>query len=149
MSDLTVAMLWPRHTSNVGVLARTCEAVGATFVTTTDVEVTCNTPGVPPLRLRPSDVDSWVRHRAMRQTVIAVECEGRPLQSFTPPPPGMQTTLLLGNERNGVPSELLSRDDVEVASLRQVGLSPSINVAVAGSVAAYWFANLLNPAVPA
>ena len=141
--NLTVAMLWPQYPSNVGVLARTCEAIGATFVTSAETGVSCNTPQVPPLRVPIREADQWVRHRSLRARVVAVETGGLPLAEARPAGPDEDVVLLVGNERIGLDAGTLSRAD-EVVTLPQRGLCPSLNVAVAGSLAAYWFAGLLE-----
>lgn len=142
---MIVAPLWIEHHQNVGTLARTCEAIGADLVIPSGFRREArkgNTCKYPPLYLERDDVERWVHAQVanpMRE-VIAVETGGDPIGSMSP---SGDAVLLLGAEGQGIPGWAVEAAD-RVATLPQVGRAPCVNVAVAGSVAAYYFAGLIG-----
>lgn len=136
---MIVAPLWIRNDDNVGTLARTCEAVGAELVVSNDRHVAVrrgNTSRYPALYLDPGDVKRWIKHQLSVRPVYAVETGGDPLSSYTPQ---SDCVLLLGSENTGIPDWALELA-TDIVTLPSIGKSPCVNVAVAGSMAAYYFA---------
>lgn len=147
---MMVAALWLENHLNVGTLARTCEAVGADLVIPAGFRKEArngNTCKYPPLYLERDDVRRWVEAVANTQGrhLVAIETGGKPLGHFAP---SRGAVLLLGAEGLGVPEWALEVCH-DVATLPQTGRAPCVNVAVAGSVAAYHFAGMLTPEVAA
>lgn len=139
---MIVAPLWIENHKNVGTLARTCEALGADLVVpaTFRREVrNGNTVKYPALYLEPTEIKRWVRHVTFNRHVVAVETGGKPLGDFTP---DRDVVLILGSEGIGTPQWALDLIE-DVATIPQVGQGPCLNLAVAGSIAAYHFAGVL------
>lgn len=141
---MIVAPLWLDKKINVGNLARTCEAVGADLVVPARFRreaTNGNTCKYPPLYLESYDVQRWVEAKAHSSWfLIAIETDGIPISYFKPRD---DIVLLLGAEGQGIPKWALELCD-DVATLPQQGQAPCINVAVAGSIAAYHFSGLLH-----
>lgn len=141
---MIVAPLWLDKKINVGNLARTCEAVGADLVVPARFRreaTNGNTCKYPPLYLESHDVQRWIEAKAhSSQFLIAIETDGKPIFHFRP---ADNVILLLGAEGQGVPQWALELCD-DVATLPQQGQAPCINVAVAGSIAAYYFSGFLH-----
>lgn len=144
---MIVAPLWIEKHVNVGTLARTCEAVGADLVVPSDFRREArngNTPNYPPLYIERDDVRQWVEYQAEHpeRELFAIETGGDPIGDFTP---DSDVVLLLGAEGIGVPAWALELCQ-GIVTLPQLGRAPCVNVAVAGSVAAYYFTGLLRGA---
>ena len=137
---MIVACLWPKHESNLGTLARTCAAVGADLVVPRGHESAfgaANTCRYQPLTVE--DPARWLEDvLASRRPVFGIETGGHPIWQFEPDD---SVVLVLGHESNGIPTYWQRK--LRLVSLPMVGRSPCINVAVAGSVAAYHFSGML------
>jgi TrmH family RNA methyltransferase len=117
---------------NVGTLLRTADAFGACVA----LSVGCADP-LSPKALRASagaifrvPLVSW--DERPERCVALVAHGGAPLASVDLSPP---VTLLLGAEREGLPSELLV--GAEQATIALPGAAESLNVAAAGAIALY------------
>lgn len=147
---LVAAPLWVAYRANLGTLLRTCDAVGACIaVPDTDhyrdgLEVgdTLRTGRRPCIHWLDRGKEAWVaRQRRAGWRLVAVElAEGAtPLPRLEPA--AGPTIVLLGNERRGIPQELVAEADVCV-EIPMVGRGASLNVAVAGSLVLYRLAGL-------
>lgn len=139
---MSIAALWLEKKNNVGPLARTCEALNAQFVVSHSRRAEAhhgNTPKYPFVTINARDIDPWVKGTILRHRVVSIECGGKPLGEFAPDP---NVVLLLGSEKLGIPEWIL--DKTEIATIPQQGLSPCLNVSVAGSIAAYHFSGVLT-----
>jgi len=133
---LVLASLWPMHNSNLGILGRTADAFDATYAVPT------STPGwqierrlmigVDNLRLlRVPEPLAWLAADAPRP-VIAVELADGALP-VSALPALTEATIVLGNERGGVPQEALDLADV-VVEIPQAGVGNCLNVSIAGAI---------------
>ncbi|GMI04138.1 hypothetical protein TrRE_jg1340 [Triparma retinervis] len=130
---------------NLGGLARTCEIFGVGSLIMPDLRIS----KMDNFRSTSVSAERWVKleeckekdlgsylshHRSLGYSIIAVEqCSTSvPLQSFTFPPHG-KVIILLGDEKRGVPVELLNSVDGEV-EIPQRGVTRSLNVHVCGAV---------------
>ena len=145
---MIVAALWPKHAVNLGTLARTCEAIGADLLIPRGFEreaEAANTCLYQPLTVK--DPDRWLKDAMASRRVLGVETGGAPIGEFDPDP---NVVLVLGHESNGIPRRYRQypagprEENLQLVSLPQFGRSPCINVATAGSIAAYHFSGLLR-----
>jgi tRNA (guanosine-2'-O-)-methyltransferase len=145
---LLLAPLWPLHGVNLGTLLRTCDAVGACLAVP-------RLPWVPDaLQLgntlrRPSCVHwtgnplRWlIEQRSCGSRIVGVELADESIRLADLPVARSRTVVVLGHERDGIPSDATSLLDVAV-EIPMVGTGMSLNVAVAGSLVAYKLAGLI------
>lgn len=144
---LTVACLWPKDGLNLGTVARTSDAVGATMVIPSGALARKalrkgNTIGVDSTLYRtvPS-VEQWLAEVSGLRWVAVELAEGSvPIAAVEPIE--TDTVLFVGHENMGVPDEVLVRCD-EVIEIPMGGVGNSLNVAVATSMAMYKLAGLI------
>jgi TrmH family RNA methyltransferase len=132
LRDVVLALWHVADPGNVGALLRTADAFDAAVA----LSPGCADP-VGPRALRASaggifrvPIVDWeaVPHRK----VALVAHGGEPLANANLTPP---VTLLLGSEREGLPTDLLTRSQVVTISL--AGEAESLNVAAAGAISLY------------
>lgn len=144
---LLAAPLWPLHGADLGMLLRTCDAVGACLAVP-------RLPWVPQalakgntLR-RPTCVHSvadpldWLApERSRGSQVLGVELADEAVRLMELPLAGRRTVVVLGHEQTGIPPKALDLLDgaVEIPMIRT---GSSLNVAVAGSLALYKLAGM-------
>jgi tRNA (guanosine-2'-O-)-methyltransferase len=145
-----VACLWPKTGENLGTLARTCDAVGATLVVPEGAKAAAalrrgNTIGIDNTPVQyVSDPMEWLsRPRPGYARVIGVELAygAIPLADLKPHGEFDHSTLVLGHESRGIPEEAW-KYLTEVVEIPMRGVGNSLNVAVAGSLALYKLAGL-------
>lgn len=140
---LTVAAPWSKFTSNIGVIVRTCEALNAQAVVPYTTSITpANTPKYVPLMLLESQIERWIKQQAWKSTLVCIETGGSNIFDLSPSTISGDITLILGHETTGTPKSVLEIAD-HIVSIPQLGQSPSLNVSVAASMAAYWFAGVI------
>ncbi len=148
-----------RSTYNVGAILRSCDAFGVSEVVVTGYTPYPALPGDsrPPhiadandraiaktalgaekqvrIRAEPDIFAVLTAFRADGVLVAALEQSPRSLllERFAPPE---RFALILGNETEGIPDEVLAICDV-VLEIPMVGAKESLNVAVSGSIALY------------
>ena len=137
---MIVAMPWPKYANNIGMMARTCEALNIDLVVPLEwhTSITGNTCAYEIHYIK--DPVAWVKQMLATRSVYAIESDGTHFKAFTPFAGNDRgnTVLLLGHESLGVPEWVLQDERLRgIISLPQHGQSPCINVAVAGSVVAY------------
>nr|XP_060498830.1 probable methyltransferase TARBP1 isoform X3 [Panthera onca] len=139
---IVVASLIDKPT-NLGGLCRTCEVFGASALTvgslqcTRDKQFQCLSVSaeqwLPLVEVRPPQlIDFLQQKKAEGYTVIGVEQTARSvdLTQYSFPE---RSLLLLGNEREGIPANLIQQLDVCV-EIPQQGIIRSLNVHVSGAL---------------
>ncbi|GAB5578353.1 probable methyltransferase TARBP1 isoform X6 [Prionailurus iriomotensis] len=139
---IVVASLIDKPT-NLGGLCRTCEVFGASALTvgslqcTQDKQFQCLSVSaeqwLPLVEVRPPQlIDFLQQKKAEGYTVIGVEQTARSvdLTQYSFPE---RSLLLLGNEREGIPANLIQQLDVCV-EIPQQGIIRSLNVHVSGAL---------------
>jgi TrmH family RNA methyltransferase len=131
--DVVLALWRVGDPGNVGTLLRTADAFGAAVA----LSEGCADP-LGPRALRASagaifrvPLVSW--DEAPRPWCALVAHGGRPLAEVDLAPP---LTIVLGAEREGLPSELVAQSH-EVVTIPLPGAAESLNVAAAGAIALY------------
>jgi tRNA (guanosine-2'-O-)-methyltransferase len=148
LDHLIVAPLWPKYGVNLGVLLRTCDAVGACLAV----------PRKPWIRealakgntLRQPSCVHWVNEplawlaaqRATGSDLVGVELTDESIRLVELRPARRRTVVVLGHESDGVPIEATELLDMAV-EIPMLGAGLSLNVAVAGSLIAYKLAGLV------
>lgn len=134
-----VALLNPKHKTNVGSLWRQAFLYDAAFVATIGARYerqASDTPGtanhIPLNHYR--DFDDLMEHLPHGCRLVGVELDDRaqPLDRYTHP---LNAVYLLGAEDNGIPPKVLARchQVVQIPGVREF----SMNVAAAGSIVMY------------
>ncbi len=135
-----------RSAHNVGSILRTADSAGLKHVYLTGFTPSPQHRGVRKTALGAENSVPWSAHEDVQDvlatlredgiTVAALELadESQPIKGFAPS--SFPVALLLGNEVQGVPNDLLKASDI-VLSLPQYGKKDSLNVSVAFGIAAY------------
>lgn len=145
---LIAAPLWPMHGANLGTLLRTCDAVGACLAVprlpwVPEALGRGNTLRRPTCVHYTGDQIAWLTaQRAADSTIVGAELADEAVRLADLPPARRRTVLVLGHEREGIPSEALHLLDTAV-EIPMIGHGASLNVAVAGSLVLYRLAGLL------
>lgn len=149
-SPIVVACLWPKTGENLGTIARTCDAVGATMVIPEGALAARalrkgNTIGVHnTLYETVADPMVWLAACGMYRVAIELAHGSTPIdairQVVTP------TVIVVGHENHGVPNEALAWCQ-QAVEIPMSGVGNSLNVAVAASLLIYKMAGLLDAAV--
>lgn len=141
---MIVAPLWSDKHVNIGSLARTCEAIGADLVVASSFKREIrngNTCKYPPLFLERDDIPRWVKYQSQSsRLLLGLETGGQPISGYQPID---DMVLLIGAEGSGIPDWAIQLCD-DIITLPQLGQAPCINMAVAGSIAAYYLSGLLD-----
>lgn len=127
----------PSHTENIGTLWRSAYQLGAAGifsigkVDTTPLSDTSHCWRHVPYR-RYMNFESFKENLPFSTQLVAVECTGMPLSTFTHPD---RCIYLLGSEHNGLSPAILSQCHmvVSIESIR----TESYNVAIAGGIMMY------------
>lgn len=146
--NFIVASLWPKKGENLGTLARTCDAVGASLAVPRDREAIKavkkgNTIGLHNSNIIEIDIDpiEWLSQQKDAGIYgVELATEAIPLCEVTNV--FTKTIVLLGHEATGIPDEAWPFVDVFVEIPMQ-GVGNSLNVAVAGSLVLYKLAGLV------
>jgi tRNA (guanosine-2'-O-)-methyltransferase len=145
---LLAAPLWAKYDVNLGTLLRTCDAVGACLVVPRRPGIeqavargnTLRQPSCIHQVGRPLD---WLaRQRASGSAIVGVELADDAVRLADLPAARRRTVIVLGNESDGIPYEVLPLLDT-IVEIPMVGTGLSLNVAVAGSLVLYKLAGLL------
>lgn len=143
---LTVAALWPKTGANLGTLLRTCDAVGALLVVPDDANATRalrkgNTIGLHHSPYKTvKDPMSWLASTGTWRIAVELVHGAKPVKELSKAL--VPTTVILGHENSGVPSEALAWCH-EMVEIPMSGVGNSLNVAVAGSLVLYKLAGLV------
>ena len=135
-----------RSAHNVGSVFRTADSAGLAAVVLTGFTPTPDHRGVAKTALGAQDAVPWWqadsvhdalgRLRTEGYTVAALERTDRAVAPSAVPAGAFPLALVLGNEVDGVPPDVLAAADL-VVGLPQYGVKASLNVSVAFGVAAY------------
>lgn len=135
-----------RSAHNVGSVFRTADSAGLARVVLTGFTPTPDHRGVAKTALGAQDAVDWVHQpdvhealaglRAEGYTVAALERAPGAVAPADVPAAAFPLALVLGNEVDGVPGDVLAAADL-VVGLPQYGTKASLNVSVAFGVAAY------------
>lgn len=135
-----------RSAHNVGSVFRTADAAGLAHVYLTGITALPDHRGVAKTALGAQDSVPWTaepdvhaliaRLRAEGMTIAALERTPEAVAPEAVPLDAFPLALVLGNEVDGVPADLLALADL-VVGLPQWGIKASLNVSVAFGVAAY------------
>lgn len=138
-----------RSAENVGSLFRTCDSLGVEKLWLTGYSPTPDHPRVEKTALgaersvvweQSTDVEDVIRRlKADGVAVVGLETDRRALNLLDYRAPE-RVALLLGNEVEGVAPSLLDLCD-EIVCIEQCGTKESLNVSVAGAIAAFWMLN--------
>lgn len=138
-----------RSAENVGSLFRTCDSLGIEKLWLTGYSPTPDHPRVEKTALgaertvaweQSADVEDVIRRlKADGVAVVGLELDRRALNLLDYRAPD-RVALLLGNEVEGIAPTLLDLCD-EAVFIEQRGTKESLNVAVAGAIAAFWMLN--------
>jgi tRNA (guanosine-2'-O-)-methyltransferase len=145
---LVLAPLWVAYSANVGTLARTADAVGACLALARGADARAalargNTLPRSVCVHWVGERSAWLsRQKARGSRVVAVELAEGATRLGDLPAARTRTVVLLGHERDGVPEDVWPLID-EVVEIPMIGTGSSLNVAVAGSLAAYRLAGML------
>lgn len=138
--NFRIASLWPKKKANLGTLIRTCDAVGAAAVIPYSAHCARdikrgNTIGLPnsPIEWLYDDVFDWLARRDERIIGVELAHEAIPIKELTP---GLPAVIVLGHEVTGIPEQAWPYLD-EIVEIPMVGVGNSLNVQVAGALAAY------------
>lgn len=128
---------------NLAGLSRTCEVFGVTTLVVPNISLLkeaefknismTSDQWLDIRQVRPAEIESYLQMlRLDGYRILAVEqsSQSQPLQNYTFP---RKTCLLMGNEKEGVPAELLQLVD-DCVEIPQFGMIRSLNVHVSGSV---------------
>jgi len=147
--NVIIAPLWVAYQTNLGTLARTCDAVGACLaIPDTPHYRSCLTQGdtlgtfKPCIHWVEKDKEGWLQAmRAEGWHTVAVELDQHsiPVSALTPQ---RRSIVLLGHEHKGVPKHIIADADMCV-EIPMMGVGRSLNVAVAGSLIAYRLTGLM------
>ncbi len=149
--QIWIAALWPKKGENLGTLLRSCDAFGAGLVVPLGNDATKalskgNTIGSEKVPLtRVADPARYLRHtqeQGWRMVGVELAHGARPLQSFRGD--NRKTLLILGHETRGIPEDAWPYIG-EAAEIGQQGIGNCLNVAVAGSIALWWFSLNAGP----
>lgn len=146
---IVVACLWPKTGQNLGTIARTCDAVGATMVIPATVPARKalrrgNTIGVlNTIHYLTADPMAWLASCGMRRVAIEL-AEGATMIGDVRPVV-TPTVLVVGHEVTGVPGQALAWCQ-QAVEIPMSGVGNSLNVAVATSMVLYKMAGLLEEA---
>ena len=136
------------HSTNLGTLLRTCDAVGACLAVSDfrwvdDAVARGNTLRQPSCVHRIKDPADWLSFERTQGTrVVGVELADEAVRLADLPVADRRTVMVLGHEATGIPSGVLDLLDCAV-EIPMVGTGHSLNVAVAGSLVLYKLAGLL------
>ena len=135
-----------RSAHNVGSVFRTADAAGLAHVYLTGITPHPDHRGVAKTALGAQDAVPWTveddldallaRLRAEGTTVAALERAPGAVPPEAVPAGAFPLALVLGNEVDGVPADVLAGADL-VVGLPQWGMKASLNVSVAFGIAAY------------
>lgn len=147
MHTFIIAAPWPKTGENLGVLARTADALGACLAVPQDARATQalrkgNTIGMDKVCVHWIEPDpiSWLKEaRGQDRIIVAVELAHGAVKLHTFEGSLEPVVIVLGNENQGVPQEALDLAHV-VVEIPMQGVGNSLNVAVAGSLVAYKWA---------
>ncbi|CAD5219654.1 unnamed protein product [Bursaphelenchus okinawaensis] len=147
--ELVVVASLINKTANLGGLCRTCEVFGASALVLSNQLITSDQnfkalsmsaeKWLPIIEVKPQDLESFLQESKLKGfTVIAAEqtAASVPLHEFEFPD---KTILLLGEEKKGVPPQLIKTVDRTV-EIEQFGVTRSLNVHVSASLFIYQFA---------
>lgn len=148
--QLTVVASLIDKTSNLGGLCRTCEIFGVTTLVLGNLRVlqdsqfqslsVSSEKWLNIVEVQEPHLPAYIREcKANQFTVVALEqtTNSCPLGNFSFPE---KTLLLLGNEKYGLPVEILCYAD-ECVEIEQTGVTRSLNVHVSASLAIYSYTN--------
>ena len=144
-SPITAACLWPKNGENLGTLARTCDAIGASMVVPDTANATRalrrgNTIGLHnTIWAYVADPARWLT--ASNARIVAVELAHGATPLVDLEPATSETVLLVGHENTGVPEWALELCD-GIVEIPMSGVGNSLNVAVAASLVLYKLAGL-------
>ena len=142
---IVVACLWPKTGENLGTLARTVDAVGATMVVPDTANATSalrrgDTIGLHNILWSTiADPETYLRTVDARIVAVELAWDAEPLSNLVAA--HFDTVLLLGHEATGIPQWALDLAD-ETVEIPMTGVGSSLNVAVAGSLVLYKLAGL-------
>ncbi|KAI6236510.1 SpoU-methylase domain-containing protein [Aphelenchoides besseyi] len=154
-NQLIVVASLVNKAANLGGLCRTCEVFNTTELVISDAAVIKEHDfrslsmsaelHLPVVEVKPASLIEYLKECRLRGfTIVAAEqtSQSIPLDKFTFPP---RSLVLLGEERKGVPVELLRYVD-QTVEITQLGQTRSLNVHVSGSLFVYQWAaqNLLS-----
>ncbi len=146
-----------RSAHNVGSVFRTADAAGLAHVYLTGITALPDHRGVAKTALGAQDSVPWTaepdvhallaRLRAEGVTIAALERTPGAVAPGDVPISAFPLALVLGNELDGVPDDLLALADI-VVGLPQWGVKASLNVSVAFGIAAYGLVGRWRSATP-
>ena len=145
-SPITVACLWPKTGENLGTIARTCDAIGATMVIPEGALAAKalqrgNTIGVHnTMHETVADPMEWLAACGMYRVAVELTHNSTPIADVQPVT--TPTVLVVGHESFGVPDEALAWCQKAI-EIPMSGVGNSLNVAVATSMALYKLAGLI------
>lgn len=147
-NHLLAAPLWPKYGVNLGTLLRTCDAVGACLVVPRQPWIDQalakgNTLRQPSCIHRIRDPLDWLSaQHGNASTIVGVELADDAVRLGDLPAARRRTVIVLGNESDGIPHDVLPLLDT-IVEIPMVGTGLSLNVAVAGSLVLYRLAGLI------
>jgi 23S rRNA (guanosine2251-2'-O)-methyltransferase len=134
-----------RSMNNVGSVFRTADALGIEKI------YLCGLTGCPPHReiqktaLGATETVNWEKAESTTEVMTNLKSKGYIILALEQEPKASsleiykapdKIALILGNEIEGVPEEIITRCD-ETVFIQQFGTKKSMNVAVAGGIAAW------------
>lgn len=142
---IEIAPLWPKRGENIGTLARTADAIGGCLVVPHESDAIKaarrgNTIGAHNAPIHwIKDPVGWLADQSTQVVAVELTHGAVPLRAVLPVV--QPTVIVLGHEVNGIPKEAWPFIDWAI-EIPMHGVGNSLNVAVAGSLAAYKLAGL-------
>lgn len=138
-----------RSALNVGTILRTADGAGLRHLHLCGFTPTPENPKVAKTSLGSQDAIGWTHHCNTLDCAAALRADGfelwaleaapssAPLFAMPGPAPDARIAIIVGNEVDGVDTDLLTLAD-RVVHLPMQGEKSSLNVGVAFGIAAYW-----------